>query len=278
MPPGGFYLDFLHRYVPFGAVKNVGRSVLFVAKLDALEQYRTVCFSLLPQKVGGVDFLRQHPRIAIGVIDWLLGPKQNATLSKEVAGGGVHTRPKLHKRNAHWLGAQTSAGVALVIRSVLDPLWRSYAADVSPGLRPAPGVPLVPHTQADFASLSLPLRYVDMVRRRLSSQRVMSVLSGGRAQWKHETRKGSDIGDAEPFSVHTNAAGLTTSDGGESVCAGTIERYSKRIHCIMGRAFPAEPNPNEVEFVMEARKSARRVKGAFSAVRVAVALHVDTSP
>ena len=47
MPPGGFYLDFLHRYVPFGAVKNIGRSVLFVAKLDALEQYRTVCFSLL---------------------------------------------------------------------------------------------------------------------------------------------------------------------------------------------------------------------------------------
>ena len=135
--------------------------------------------------------------------------------------------------------------------------WRAYCARAWPLRHGADGDGRRRSaTAADFARCSLPTCAIEMVVRRLRSARTQQFLAGRKAQWTHETRRGCDVPADEPFLLHPALTHVRTADGGGSISAVALGQYSARIHFVLRRAFPSEPNANEAGVVVTAHKAA----------------------
>ena len=263
MPPGGFYTDFLHRFVPFGVAKQMARRMLVAAKQWAIDVQLILCCQLCRQMLSTEAQPAEYALpAAVCISQFLMGADLTWCVMAENLHGSLHVKPKIHEKNAAWLRVASPLVLQSVARACLDPLWRQYAAEASPGRRRTSNGPVEPCTVEDYESSLLPTRCVDMAAKKIASFRCLKVLRGLKSPWKDETRSGNEIEDDEPFSLHTNGrAAEKTADGGMSVCANTILHYSGRIHFLMGRAFPAAPNPNESDLVKTALASVRRIVG-----------------
>ena len=148
MPPAGFYTDFLHRFVPFGVAKEMAHQCLHAAKQWAADLSLLLCSQWTRQKLTTeLHSTMQALPMALLVMEMLFGKKQAWAVAAEGLVGGTYVKLKVHERNVSWLKVAPYPVLRSVVRGFLDPLWRQYAADASPGRREQPDGSLVACTE-----------------------------------------------------------------------------------------------------------------------------------
>ena len=268
---GGFYSHFLIEGVTFGEVKELNTAVLLEAK-------RTCARSLC----DAMDALQRHYRercvdgdaVLWKVCEYLVGDLAVAQLVGEKA-AGVFEAPSAgdkaalqmltmlcgcKKGHSTWL-APVHPNLTRLARSTLQPLYAEFCLALVPAERSTDGSVRRECTVADFAQCTLPTCTIEMAVRKLTTHRTQQLAAGKKAQWKHEHRAGSDIPNEEAFSLHTNAGGIQTADGEGNMTAGSILKFSKRIHYVMKEHFQHLPNPNADDLVKTALSTMKRIIG-----------------
>ena len=290
MMPGGFYADFLGRTISLSAVLEFARRVLCAAKNQAFITYASVTKDVVVRGIFAGEISSGSDRVGRLISDYLLSPDGVHEIVTEVA-ANRWTRPRFvdapaHERRrllAYLDYALESNAVKRAAASVLDPLFRAYAAQVSapfgvsffsrrftsslarrqahPGVREVAGGPRRRLTASDF-SCTLPLFYVRMALRKLATSRMLNWLGGTKGVWKREKRLLRDVPLTDAVSLHYNIDSATlTADGGMHICANTLTNMKARMHYVQKHAHPSLQNDVEHEDVKGAFKSTIRILG-----------------
>ena len=262
MVPGGLYSEFLVSAVGFGVAKALCAALVAASKAHCAAIASVVEWQLAGQQAALLD--GEWPSGAVA--SFLFGAQVAGVVLSEVndvltGATDAMCRPSL--RNVAAARALLAEPCSVTARRAaasraLVPIWRLYCVHKYPQRTGASsrrvGV-------TDFAEATLPTRVLDMAVTRLSSVRSIQLCSGKKAQWKNEQRSGVDVPNDEAFSLHTNAGGIHTADGGVSQHVSTVKALRARITTVHRREFPALPNPNQSDVVNTAVAAMARVKG-----------------